>query len=358
MFKKDKDDVADGAVAQASLVPSASRTLLNQETVDILDRMDSFFIQQRIRMLEAATCGCFEQPNVYDVFDHETNQRVMIIKEESDGCSRCCCSPDHSVFVKFYHVESNAPELQPGQTVDWSYEPKNEPFMTFEREGCDCCFKKICPKPCLCCFACGEGCQQVGTLHAGDLTGRPGELKGKRERVTLLGESIQPRGGGGFKPIMQMMERADPSDGVNGKTEMFAATRGPCLTGGCSKLCCNSEFGQSVTSPEDFGNVKKLHTMNFGDFATITKLKPKTLAQGAREMFTDADLFDVRFKNTSVTPQQKANMLAQMVHLDYMFFERDGDMCYTDAGGNFHIVFFNCFIYGCVCPCQIVLSNN
>ena len=145
---------------------------------------------------------------------------------------------------------------------------------------------------------------------------------------------------------MQMMERADPSDGVNSKTEMFAATRGPCLTGGCSKLCCNSEFGQSVTSPEDFGNVKKLHTMNFGDFATITKLKPKTLAQGAREMFTDADLFDVRFKNTSVTPQQKANMLAQMVHLDYMFFERDGDMCYTDAGGNFHIVFFNCFIYG------------
>ena len=55
MFKKDKDDVADGAVTQASLVPSASRTLLNQETVDILDRMDSFFIQQRIRMLEAAT---------------------------------------------------------------------------------------------------------------------------------------------------------------------------------------------------------------------------------------------------------------------------------------------------------------
>jgi hypothetical protein len=94
----------------------------------------------------------------------------------------------------------------------------------------------------LCCFACGDGCRQVGTLHAGDvsviqdknngtihmfvclsfypcfipksyfkiiffvfiyyqsfnhfikLTGRPGEANGKRERARLIGETIQPVG--------------------------------------------------------------------------------------------------------------------------------------------------------------------
>jgi hypothetical protein len=144
---------------------------------------------------------------------------------------------------------------------------------------------------------------------------------------------------------MQLMDRADPNE-TNGRSEFFAATRGPCLSGGCSKLCCDAEFGQADASDQDFGNVSKMHKLNFGDFATITKLKPKTMAQGAREMFTDSDLFDIQFKNPSMTPQQKANVLAQMVHLDYMFFERDSDMCYTDKSGNCHIVFFNCFIYG------------
>jgi hypothetical protein len=325
--------------------------------------MDSFFIQQRIRFLEAATGGCFEQPNVYDVFDHETNQRIMIIKEESDGCSRCCCSPTHSVFVKFYLVDqNNAPELQPGQKVDWTYDPsaggQNFPFMTFEREGCDCCCKGLCPKPCLCCFACTPGCSELGTLHAGDLPGRPGEANGKRERNKLLGESIQPKGGGGFKPVMQLMDRADPNDNDVGKSEMFAATRGPCIFGGFSACCFDAKFEQATASPEDAGNVQKQHSLNFGDFASITKLKPKTLSQGMREFFTDSDLYDVRFTNpTAVTPQQKANVLAHMVHLDYMFFERDNDMCYHDAQGT-HIVFFNCFCYGCVCPCEIVLNNN
>jgi hypothetical protein len=40
--------------------------------------MDSFFIQQRVRMIEVATRGCIEQPNVYDVFDHETKKRIMV----------------------------------------------------------------------------------------------------------------------------------------------------------------------------------------------------------------------------------------------------------------------------------------
>jgi hypothetical protein len=52
--------------------------LLDAETIEVLGSMDSFFIQQRVRMIEAITQGCFEQANVYDVFDHETNKRVMV----------------------------------------------------------------------------------------------------------------------------------------------------------------------------------------------------------------------------------------------------------------------------------------
>lgn len=332
-------------------------TLLDDKTFEILGSMDSFFIQQRVRLIEAVTQGCWEQPNVYDVFETESNKRIMIIKEESDMLSRCCCAPAHSVFVKFYHVDKDAPELKPGQKVDWSYEPSGTPFMTFEREGCDCCFTGPCPKPCICCFACNESCSETATLHAGGLDGKPGEKKGNRERAMLLGESVQPPGGGNFKPIMQMMDRADPSD-TEGKTELFAATRGPCLTGGCSKLCFESEFNIGSADASMTNDSGKLHTINFGEFATITKLKPKEMGQGVRELFTDSDLFDVKFKSKDATPRQKANVLAQMVHLDLMFFERDNDICNRTRDGGFFISFFNCFVYGCVCPCGIKLGGN
>ena len=56
---------------------------LNAETIELLSSMDSFFIQQRLRLVEAVTQGCFEQPNVYDVFDHTTNKRVMVSQKSS-----------------------------------------------------------------------------------------------------------------------------------------------------------------------------------------------------------------------------------------------------------------------------------
>jgi len=331
--------------------------LLDAETIEVLGSMDSFFIQQRVRMIEAITQGCFEQANVYDVFDHETNKRVMIIKEESDAMSRCCCKPGHSVFVKFYLVGKDAPELKPGQKVDWSYEPSSEPFMTFEREGCDFCITGACPKPCIGCFACSEGCREHGTLHAGALHGKPGEKKGNRERAKLLGETVQPPGGGGFKPIMQMMERADSND-ATAKTELFAATRGPCCTGGLSKFCMEAVFGVGAANPSMENDSGKLHSANFGDFATITKIKPASLGQGVRELFTDSDLFDVKFVSKDATPQQKANVLAQMVHLDYMFFERDNDICERQGDGSTFISIANCFIYGCVCPCGCKVGGS
>jgi len=325
---------------------------LDDEVIDLLSRMDSFFIQQRVRMIEAVTQGCFEQANIYDVFDHD-KKRIMIIKEESDAMSRCCCAPGHSVFVKFYLVGKDAPELIPGQKVDWSYDPadKESPFMTFEREGCDCCCTGPCPKPCLFCFACSDGCLEKGELHAGDMVGKPGEKKGQREKAKLLGQSVQPPGGGGFKPLMQIMERGDGDD-ATGKTNLFAASRGPCITGGCSKFCLEAIFGVATADPSMENNSRELHKQNFGDIVTLEKTTPKNFGQAMREAFTDSDLFDVQFTSKTVTPQQKANVLAHMIHLDYMFFERDNDMCFFAWwNGTLRITFCNCFIYGCVCPC-------
>lgn len=320
-------------------------TILDEETAEILSGIDSFFFQQRVRMLEAVSQGCWEQPNIYDVFDRSTNKRIMIIKEESHTCSRCMCAPAHSVFLKFYHVDKDAPELTPGQKVDWTYEPTGSPFMTMEREGCDC--GGPCPKPWIGCFACAPGCSESATLHAGDLTGEPGEMKGNRDRAKLLGESVQPCGGGGFKPVMQTMERADAND-PKGETKMFAATQGPCFSGGCIKLCCAAEFKYGAAT-----DASQLSGMEFGDYAEITKLKPTKMGQAVREMFTDSDIFDVKFIKKDVTPQQKANILAQLIHLDYMFFERDNDLC---DGQSINIC--NYFCFGCICSCKITKSEG
>ena len=161
-----------------------------------------------------------------------------------------------------------------GQTVNWSYDPRGGAFMTLEREGCDCPNPNTkCPKPLLCCFACSPGCRDVATLHAGNLGGHPGETRGTRDRSsTLIGESVQPMGGGGITPIVQVMDRADPNV-PSSKPELFAATKGPTFLGGCTECCLDSKFQLANASPEDDGNVRKIKSLKFGDFATITKRK-------------------------------------------------------------------------------------
>jgi hypothetical protein len=315
-------------------------THLDEEVVELLSKTDSFFFQQRLQLIETITQGCWEQPNVYDVFDRTTNKRIMIIKEESHDCSRCMCAPGHSLYIKFYLMDKDAPELVPGQKVDWSYSPSAPPFMTMEREGCDC--GGPCPKPCIGCFACTEGCSESAAFYAGDLSGEAGSLKGGRERTKLIGESVQPKLGGGTRPVMQAMERADANDS-KGATQQFAAVQGPACFGGCIKLCCNAEFKYGKAAP-----TQSPKSVTFENFAQITKLRPKELGQGAREMFTDSDLFDVQFINKDITPQQKAAIMAQLIHMDYMFFENDNDICSSEG-----LTLFNCFCCGCVCPCKI-----
>ena len=322
-------------------------TILDAKTLETLEGLNSFYIQQRFRWGEALTQGCWEQKKYYDVFDKATNKRIMIIKEESEGWSRVCCAPGHSFMIKFYHVGEDAPQHAPGEKIDWSYEPTAPAAMTMERGGCDC-FCGSCPKPCLCCFECTPGCSDEAKLYSGDIEGKPGENFSNqiRDSACLLGGTVQSKGGGGFTPTLQVMDRGGSGGAVSSEPQQFAVAKGPCCFGGCSELCFDTEYGLS-----------KDEETALGDYATITKKKPASFSRAAREALTDSDIYEVEFTAKEITPEQKANVLATVIHLDYMFFERDNDMVYYDSQG-LHIVFFNCFCYGCVCPCQVVLNNN
>jgi hypothetical protein len=328
------------AYASTYGTPISGETALDPETVALLQATDTYFIQQKLQWGEALTQGCWEQANKYTVTDKATEKNIFLVEEHSQTANRCCCAPTHSLFAKFYLLSEDGMTKKSEQAV-----------MTMEREGCDCCFTGPCPKPMLCCFACKESCAERSQLYAGDIAGHPGVLKGARDRTPLLGEMIQPSGGGGFRPVMQLMDR----DGKSQETQMFAAARGPCFFGGCSEFCCDSDFGISLARPGQ--SVKALQELPFGDFASIKKLKPKSFGGALRELFTDSDIYEVTFHSKDITPQQKANILASMIHLDYVFFERDNDMIYCEDNA-LHIVICNCFIYGCVCPCECVLSGT
>jgi len=332
-----EDDVKDVMEAIAPVVVAeevSSESILDQRTIDLLNSTDSFFVQQQIRWAEAVTGGCIEQKNRYHIYDKNTNAKIIVVKEESEDCARCCCKPDHSLFAEFYHVEGD--------------EPVSQPFMTMERDGCGC--GDDCAKPCIGCFACNESCTQEAKLYAGPVSGKPGTMKGE-ERKNLLGSSVQPITGGGFKPVMQVMDRAQEDSA----SKTFAAARGPTCFGGCSELCCDTTFGLSAA--KDGVTLSEIHELAFGDFATIKKLKPSGFGQAMREAFTDSDLYEVTFLTKAITAQQKANVLSTMIHLDYMFFELDSDMCGVKDGA-FYINFTNCFCYGVVCPCKLVFKNN
>lgn len=42
------------------------------------------------------------------------NQAIMRINEVSDGCTRCCCAPNHSVVLNFDALDPSGRELFPG----------------------------------------------------------------------------------------------------------------------------------------------------------------------------------------------------------------------------------------------------
>ena len=102
--------------------------MLDGTTAGILAATNKFRVVQRISIAETL-CTICEKANVYDIYDGATGQPLFSAIEQSDGCTRCCCAPNHSFMLRF------KPGM-PGAPKDTLRDPSIPAVFTMEREGC------------------------------------------------------------------------------------------------------------------------------------------------------------------------------------------------------------------------------
>jgi len=126
--------------------------------------------------------------------------------------------------------------------------------------------------------------------------------------VVLTGWLAHPLGGG-CTPTVNVFE-VEPGQELKeeGKTPSFVVT-GPTCFGGLYDWCCDTKF--HVSGPDAT------------PWAEITKKKPRDCTECCRAACSTADVYDLDFVGPEVSGKHKAMILGEMVHLDYMFFERD-----------------------------------
>jgi hypothetical protein len=166
----------------------------------------------------------------------------------------------------------------------------------------------------------------------------------------LISRGLVPIGGGGCTPTVELWKRNAPgqptSDPRTDSNEtMIGVTEGPMCFGGCKDFCCDTEFYISTEPGKN-------------DICTITKKKPETCGDWCISCCTPADTYFLQLteSGTQWAPEDKAMMIAQMIHLDYMFFENDKFPITCEKQGDTHwchILLCLCYCYGCLCPCQI-----
>lgn len=312
--------------------------LIDGETAGILQAVNSFTIKQRIRWGEALTQGCIEQSNVYDIYDSENGNHIFVAVERSENCTRCCCAPHHSLFVEIKKTAG----MQGVAGLPRDMLMGLATSMTMERVGCM-------TKLGLGCCICHDSCKDGFALHAGPVDeGVPvGSLGPGYEKC--IGHATQPGCGGTFTPTISIMDRG----AGQGEFAALAKVEGPCAFGGCSELCCDSEWKVSKMTPETFEQ-----KIGLGDMAIITKKKPQGLAAAATEAFTDSDTYTMEFNpGANLAPQQKATMIASLLLVDYMFFEQDNGMCKCE-NGKVKITLCETYCCGCLCPWNITLGGE
>jgi len=330
-----------GISPNVALGPQDQVKLLDATTAGILASVDDFTIKQRVKWWEAFSFGCFEQRNTYDVFDEKTGTHLFIAQEVSEDCARCCCAPLHTLRVEFYLV--NNPERQ---WLKANAESNFPLVMTLDRDGC--CGSK----PFICCFACGDGCKDKMVVHAGP---QPREILGKNEvNDSTIAIIDQPACGGYCHPAFTLNSRMQPSGTEAESFKPIVEMKGPCFFGGCSELCCESEF---LFSSIDCGS-QASQRKSIGDLAVLKKKKPRDCSGCARELFTDSDHYQLSYKpDKGLTPQQKAGMMASIILMDFHLFEQDAGMCKVE-NNKITITICDTYCFGCVLPCNIVLQGN
>ena len=128
----------------------------------------------------------------------------------------------------------------------------------------------------------------------------------------------------------------------------FAVVHGPTFFGGCSELVCDSSFAISKVPP----GASSKSVMKVGDHALLKKMRPRSMCAALKEMTTDSDNFSLEFLDPNMDNEQKATTLGMVFLLDYMFFERDQDMCHRTPKGGTEFTLCNMYCCGYLHPCK------
>jgi len=343
----------------------------------ILAAADEFTIRQQIKMFPEYCFGCppcLAQPNSYmisvgmDKSGTDMSGIAFRADEVSDKWNRCCCHPNQPFKMEFRQYipmpgEHNGTASEAARLMqefsdsanDMSISAKSHNLrehyakqpvaFTAIRDGTQCvpingCF----PGMCLGHLACFDCCLDGVTVVAGGTSEETSVDIGKVDSAQqgIIGSSKVPCLGGHCHPTLHLREGTNDAP--------WAKLEGPMCFGGCSELCCDFSFPVSRFDSDSHA----------GDIAELTKRAPRGIAAAAKEMFSDADVFTVSFKDKNLTPEQKALILGNQLLVDYMFFERgEQDKCGSlDDGSGFFINCCNCYFYGIVCPCKINIKTG
>jgi len=272
-------------------------------------------VKQQMRWGEVLTCGACDLNNYYTVLD-ENDSELFRMMEDSDCCNRCFCGPFHTYQMRV---------VPPG-----AKEPLETDQLLSFREGC--CSKW------LCCFTCGESCQNVAGIYA---TG-PGNGSYSIEEKICNGCHVE----------LVLYYTG------NGQKQALAIIHGPTFFGGLAELCNDADF-YVTTCDEKAIAIRGAP----GDVAKIRKKKPEGCCGCIKEACTDVDNYEIDV-NTNCSwnndPHFLGVLLGALFQLDFMFFDKDRPYITCDQD-NIYITICNYYCYGCICPCYIPIpipKNN
>merc|ERR1712110_111024 len=138
----------------------------------------------------------------------------------------------------------------------------------------------------------------------------------------------------------------------------WAYAEGPQCFGGCMDLCTTTTFG---VNPMKTGS-NKTNGLPGGQMASIQKDKPQGCKGLCMAVCSDVDTYKVTFNDPKLNPIQRAAVLAETVHLDYMFFESDRDFCEVDDNGDgsgvIYITMCTAYVRGALIPIQSCIPYN
>lgn len=369
-------------VSEATVVAVETATGQSMDVVAFanLANVDHLEFKQGNVLAEALTGGCAansymisDRTAKWNAAENAPNDRAkaekdtpigeafFLMKEESSCWCRACCNPAQPALVKFYNTGPgqvrNGMGCGPCKQDDYKVYPiVNDPVLTFEKGGnCDNC-AQCGPTNC---FVCCAKCQSHAWIHNGNVQSEyapkscvcceiphwefennPGLLE--TPRPNAFAHSVVPIGGGGCTPTVNVMERY-----ANNNEQQFAVIQGPTFFGGCMDLCCSTKFTVSRAGDKS------------GDLAIITKKNKDPGCIGlCVALCTPADTYNLDFSpGHKLSATQKAAIIGEMIHLDFLFFEAEQPICREDESACY-LLLCTCYLAGCLCPIQCIFPKK